>query len=717
VLAFDPGLANLQAAWRNLVSLVVAFATGYGMAHAVDVTPRLGLTVGGILAMVSSLMIHEGNVKRLARLLLFLPFPASGALALGVWLQPHRVVDMWLVAATIAVWFYVVRYGPFGLFAGVMSFSFLLFGTISPMPMQDAGRLALIAAAVAVALLTARLVLCYPMPREDLLRAQRAFVIQARQVAAAAADNVSRGTSPAAATKRMDRALHRLNVTTVTVDARLASQENGEAAELLHQYLFDAEVALHAIARAVQQLDGRRIPPALRQALVSGLSTVRDAHLEQAHELHPAAALIRQQAAGTAEGTGQDDPVTYALARRIADLLESLSDSITFWLDLGCHVPIEGTRGMFQPAVMLEPGGRPTGVGPTARKLAAVEHGKGWRGSISPYLRAPLQATIAVAITVPLADAVSPQHYYWGLIGVIIAMLGPATDTERVRKSVQRVAGTALGAVIGVVLLHLIGHGHPYAILTVLALGVSLGVVGVQHYYTFFAICLTAAIVQLYGTYTPNSKIDWLMAQRVFENGVGLAVGILCAAVLFPLSNRKIVREATQDYLVALERLIAQIAERWSAPENQVRLRGAARGVDAALYQVRSALRPAIRMPGIMRSTDADDLLAVLATVGGHARALATAADVDVDAHLRDRAGHVLAALGRSLQELRQHVTEGGKTGTWVPVGPVIREVQSTVRGDARLGDNSLLVVMDELIALDESLANLSRNGEKWSRV
>jgi uncharacterized membrane protein YccC len=268
-----------------------------------------------------------------------------------------------------------------------------------------------------------------------------------------------------------------------------------------------------------------------------------------------------------------------------------------------------------------------------------------------------------------------------------------------------------------VVLLHLIGHGHPYAILTVLALGVSLGVVGVQHYYTFFAICLTAAIVQLYGTYTPNSKIDWLMAQRVFENGVGLAVGILCAAVLFPLSNRKIVREATQDYLVALERLIAQIAERWSAPENQVRLRGAARGVDAALYQVRSALRPAIRMPGIMRSTDADDLLAVLATVGGHARALATAADVDVDAHLRDRAGHVLAALGRSLQELRQHVTEGGKTGTWVPVGPVIREVQSTVRGDARLGDNSLLVVMDELIALDESLANLSRNGEKWSRV
>lgn len=713
VLAFDPGLANLQVAWRNLVSLVVAFATGYGMAHAVDVTPRLGLMVGGVLAMISSLWINEGNPKRLARLLLFLPFPASGALALGVWLQPHRVADMWLAAAAMVVWFYLVRYGPFGLLAGAMIFSYFLFGTISPMPMEDAGRLALVIAVVAVALLTARLVLCYPTPREDLLRAQRAFVIQARRVAAAAADTLSAAAGRAAATRRMDHALHRLNVTTVTVDARLASQEDGEVAELLHRYLFDAEVALHAVATAVQQLGGRRIPPALRQALVWGLSTVRDAHLEQAHELRPAAVLIRQQAAGTAEGTGPDDPETCALARRIADLLESLADSITFWLDLGYHVPIEGTRGTFQPVVMLEPGGRPTGVGPTARKLAAVEHGKGWRGSISPYLRAPLQAAIALAITVPLADAVSPQHYYWALIGVIIAMLGPATHTERVRKSVERVAGTALGAVIGVVLLHLIGHGHPYAILTVMALAISLGTVGVLHYYTFFVIGLNVALVQLYGTYTPNSKIDWLMTQRVFENGVGLAVGVLCAAALFPLSNRKIIREATQDYLVALERLIAQISERWSAPENQVRLRGAARGVDAALYQTRSALRPAIRMPGIVRSTDADKFLAVLATASGHARALATAADVDIDPHLRDRAEHVLAALGRSLHELQQHLTEGRKTGTWADISPLIRELQSAVRGDARLRENSLLVALDELTALDETLAHLARNGEK----
>ncbi len=225
MLAFDPGLANLQAAWRAVVSLVVAFATGYGMAKALDVTPLLGLSAGGVLAMVSSLMINEPTAKRLARSLLFMPIPASAALALGVWIHPHRVVGIWLVVAVMAVWFYVVRYGPLGLLGGIMCFAFLLFGTITPMPMEDVGWLALTAVVVVVALLTARLVLCHPMPREDLLRAQRAFVIEVRRVAAAAADTLSGSADQAASTKRLNHALDRLNVTTVTVDARLASQE------------------------------------------------------------------------------------------------------------------------------------------------------------------------------------------------------------------------------------------------------------------------------------------------------------------------------------------------------------------------------------------------------------------------------------------------------------------------------------------------------------
>jgi hypothetical protein len=75
VLASDPGLANLQASWRVLVTLVVGFATGYGMAHAVGIPTRLGLSLAGILCMVSAMMIAENTRKRLMRAILWTPVP------------------------------------------------------------------------------------------------------------------------------------------------------------------------------------------------------------------------------------------------------------------------------------------------------------------------------------------------------------------------------------------------------------------------------------------------------------------------------------------------------------------------------------------------------------------------------------------------------------------------------------------------------------------
>ena len=456
----------------------------------------------------------------------------------------------------------------------------------------------------------------------------------------------------------------------------------------------------------------------LRSALVQGLNALRDTPLEDVHELRPAAALIRRQAMGTAERIEQDDPGTYAGASsRIADQLESLADSITMWLNLGQKAPIDNGTAAFKPAVTLEPGGKPLGVAPVARGLAAVEHAKGWRRHISPFLRSPLQTAVAAAITVPVADAINPQRYYWGLVGVVLSMFGPSTTTERVRKTVQRVVGTAVGAALGIILIHLTGHGHPWTILTIIVLGIGISMLGVQNHYMFFAVFLTASFVQLYGLTTPNNKIDWLLAQRVFDNGVGMLIGTICIAVLFPLSRRQIIRKATQDYLVALEQMINLIATRWATPQIEVRLRGAARGVDGALHRIRGAMRPSVQIPLTLRSPDADHLLAQLAMVSGHARALAAAADVDVDPHLRDKAVNILTALGDSLQDLQHHVTETGKAGHWVGIGPLIDELDATVRDNSGPGENALLMALRELTALDEALASVARSAAGWNQA
>ncbi|HSY16206.1 MAG TPA: FUSC family protein, partial [Jatrophihabitantaceae bacterium] len=534
----------------------------------------------------------------------------------------------------------------------------------------------------------------------------------ARRVTSAAADVLSSHADRTHAIRRMRRALHRLNVTTLIVDGRLATPElaaDPTATELLHRYLFDAEISLQGIAKATQDLVGRRVPPPLRDAMANGLAAATDAHLARVHELRPWAELIRSEAEACERG-GRSDAEVLALARRVGDLLESLTDALANWLQLGWTTPASGGEVPFQPGVMLEAGGRPTGIGAAARRLAAVEHGKGWRGKISPYLRAPLQVALACAITVPIADAISPPHFYWGIVGVLLAMLGPATTRERVRKTVHRLAGTALGATIGIIVVHLVGHGHSFLIVALIVGSVSVGVLGLQNFYFFFVTFLTIGLVQIYALSTPNSGINWLLTQRVIETGLGLVVGTLAVALLFPLTMRGVKYEAEHGYLNALEQLMTKVAERWSTPGAQVRLRGAARAVDAALYQIRSTLRPVIWIPVVTRNKDNDHLLALLSTADGHARTLAAAADIDL--HLQPwgsgQIERIIDTLTASLKALDRRVTSGESGGTWTLASPLIHELASSTTESAGPQADRLRVALDELAALDEVLAILA---------
>src|SRR5215472_4562969 len=57
--------------------------------------------------------------------------------------------------------------------------------------------------------------------------------------------------------------------------------------KLLHQYLFDVELALHGIGQAVEQLTNPHVPARLREAMVVALGFARNAHLDRSDTVHP----------------------------------------------------------------------------------------------------------------------------------------------------------------------------------------------------------------------------------------------------------------------------------------------------------------------------------------------------------------------------------------------------------------------------------------------
>ncbi|MEV8566983.1 FUSC family protein [Streptomyces sp. NPDC051322] len=714
VLAADPGLGQLQAGWRSLVSVTTGLLVGYGMSVALTLPAMLGMMVGGMMGLMSAFAIAENTPLRLTRAILWMPFPFSAVLPLAAWLHQDRVLELTLMVVGLSLTFFLARFGPLALLTGMMLFNSFMVGMMANIPLNLCGKLFVVALVSSAAILAARLLLCCPMPREDLLRTQRAFVVEARRVGDAATAALDPDADQDVAIKRMRRSLRRLNVTTVTIDGRLAQPEvaaDPDTAELLHQYLFDAELALQGIGQAVQRLARLPIPPHLREAMVVALVVARDTPLGRADALHPAARLIQQQAEDVLgdRDAGPDEAEAAVLARRVGHLLDSLADSLAHWLDLGWNAPRARAKVPFQPTVALEQN-RPAGTGAVARRIAAAQELTGWR-RVVPYVRVPLHAAVACAIVCPIADAIDPRRFYWGLVGVMITLFGTNTTHERLRKLAHRMVGTVVGAVLGIWLLHLIGPGHIYWTLLVIVAGLALGAWGMQRQYAYWVVGLVTALVQLYGMSTPYSGMDHLLAERLLDNGLGILAATACAALIFPLSTRKIAQEADRGYVAALEHLVSQIHQRWDDPEAPVRLRGAARGVDAALFQVRSVSRPLVRMPGI-RGRGAENRLALLTTATAHARALAAAADIDIDLGPR-LPGHVeriTQTFLESLHTLDRRFSTGEPGGSWVRVSPLVRNLEAQLRAPAGPRADRLHTALRELAALDEVLAGFAED-------
>ncbi|WP_261399342.1 FUSC family protein [Streptomyces misionensis] len=711
VLVSDPGLGQLQAGWRTLVAMVTSLAVGYGMSHALAVPPMIGMMVGGMMGLMNGFAVAGNNWVTLARSTLWMPFPYTLVLWVAASLSGHRTLEIGLNVVALALTFLLARFGPLALLTGMMLFNGLMVGTIAGIPSALVGKAFAVALVTAAAVLAARLLLCHPMPREDLLRTQRAFVVEARRLVDITVDALDPDTAPKRVERRVNRSLRRLNLVTLTIDARLAQPEAATdpvVAELLHRHLFDAELALRGISQAVQVLTAQSPPEELRQSLAVGLLLARDTPPAEAGGLRPAVRTIREQADAILRDprAAARDAESAVVARRVAELLESLADSLSGWLALGRRTPDTPAAVPFEPAVALENDRIPGSAAPMRRVLTARTR-SGWQRAV-PFVRAPLHAGVAAAIACPIADAIDPQRFYWGLVGVMITLFGTNTTHERLRKFGHRMIGTAAGAVIGVILLHWVGRDHVYWTLAVIVLGLAFGSWGMQRAYALWTTGLVVALVQLYGLTTPDSRMDDLLGERLLDNGIGILAAAACAALIFPLSTRSIAREAEHGYVRAVQNLLIQVSARWEEPDSPVRLRGAARAVDVALFEVAEVSRPVVPMPIGVRGRGSLNRMALLTTATGHARALASAADVDIDLppRLSERLQLVTRTFTDSLRALDHHLVNGTAQGTWRPVGPMVRELRARLRPAApgpraqRLG-----TALRELEALDTTLA------------
>ena len=111
------------------------------------------------------------------------------------------------------------------------------------------GDLGWLAAEIGVGLLVAiviRFMLFYPRQRKELERTQRSYLARARKVAALALELFDDPGHTERDARRLHHQLVRLNEAALMIDAQLGDPNavaDGSSAQLLHQRLFDVELA------------------------------------------------------------------------------------------------------------------------------------------------------------------------------------------------------------------------------------------------------------------------------------------------------------------------------------------------------------------------------------------------------------------------------------------------------------------------------------------
>ena len=143
----DPGWGRAQMGWRTLVGLVAGLATGYFVAPALGLPALLGLVFGGLLGLLTGLIVADAPAGELARhLAWYLPAFALTQL-LGVWLAPHKAAGLALLVVVVFLQAYLSRFGHDGHSFGIALFAFYLNGLLVPISLRAYPRYLAVAAA------------------------------------------------------------------------------------------------------------------------------------------------------------------------------------------------------------------------------------------------------------------------------------------------------------------------------------------------------------------------------------------------------------------------------------------------------------------------------------------------------------------------------------------------------------------------------------------
>ncbi len=735
VVGSDPGLNRLRNALQSVITIGVALvAEGLFIhfTHALQIRTGgahlpaaqaatiaavnheylvVAMLLGSIIGMISSFGIMDPTAKGQLQSLLFLPIPMVAALVLGLSIGGYRVAALVALAAVLAVGTYLRRFGPRGFLSGLVLFmgyflGFFLHGAFS---LSDLGWLC---SEIGVGLIVAgavRFGLFYPRNDRALTRTRRSYLARARKVASLTLELFDTGAPTIKERRRLSRQEARLNETALLIDAQLAGPgalADGSSAQLLHERLYDSELALTNVSRFAGALAGVDEPWIPREHIRAALAGIVSGDLQAARR---AGEAIFETLRIECARDRRDGRVSVIITRRFAGSIVNFVDAMDEWITIGTAAarPDDDT---FHTSISLFGGWLPGSTGVSA--IASVEPSLGHREhrTMAPYTRTAIQIGVAVGASIVFGDLLSGARFYWAVIAAFIAFMGANNSGEQIRKALYRVVGTVVGILVGSLIAHAVGHHTNWSIAIILV-SLFFGFYLMRINYSFMTIGITVTVAQLY--LQLNEFSNSLLLVRLEETALGAAITMITVALVFPLRTRRVLQVAMRAEVAAVAELVDHATEQLvgTTPVGDTSanlLRNDAREVDAAHQTMIATVQPLRRN----LFGEVDELLGSALRMAAGARnygrnLVADMAEADRldDASRRD-IGDASATLSSSLDVLISSFN-GPRDGIYTRSSSLYDDVERRLEERApRFGPTQLAI--RDLKLIDSAMADLA---------
>jgi uncharacterized membrane protein YgaE (UPF0421/DUF939 family) len=710
----DPGLSQLRMGLQSVGGIAVAVGLVYVFVHA---TGAMQLTAGsapaavvsaanrallivsmllaGMVAMMAGFTVQDRTARGQVLSSLLLPVPMIAAITLGLLVGPHRVLSLVFLVVVMTVAVYVRRWGPRGFAWGMVAFNgaFLGFFLHAQIALHDVGWLAADLAIGVLASLIVRFAFFRPDDQRTLARMRRSWESRVRRLLVLSAAVLAEDEEPGLrqSRERLRQQLVRLNESTLMIDAQLAnSRPQTAAAEA--QRLFDADLALSNGARFAAALATTGAAPDVRRAAAEAVTAALGGD---------ESAVAR--AVTALRGVPADDQRTAVLAARLGASVE-LYAAARARLDQPVSDDEIAAAGPdeFSPAVGLFNGFLPGSMPVSAE--ASTTRGRGGlldRATMPAYVRTTIQIAVAGTLAVVAGNALSGPRLYWSVLAVFLCFIAASNSGEQVRRALFRAGGTAIGIVLGDLLVHLTG-GHVWSSLLIVLVALFFGIYLIRINYMFMTMGITVTMAQLYVQF---DEFSWsLLLLRLAETAIGVAAVVLTVLVIVPLRPQRVLTTAVLLWFTALRALVEAVLDRGKGEGTP--LRPLVRDVDAAYAALVATAAPLRRATFGRNSTQLTELLFVGAAARQYARSLAAGVeDADEPAWAGNAALESGAAQLRSSLEAVENRLRTGKRGCYVRSAALI----ALAIDEARPQRSSLQHALRDLTLLDGALARLAK--------